>query len=228
MLSVFPKTDVCHIDCSFDVNLCNWKQSTSDNMDWIHWNGSTPSDFTGPSFDHTTGYGYYLYINGQDSEEGDFARLESPANCFTGTHCLQFWYHMYGAAKYMMLRVSVLRDYGLEDVFTIEGDHGDMWYLEKIFLPESDIIQIFIDGVRGEDFRSDVAIDDISFYPGYCTAATTTTTTTVTTKPTGSTVSSTKTTSSPDTPYITDSLMLRLATDTHLPSTQLFLAVHYY
>ncbi|XP_040203661.1 MAM domain-containing protein 2-like [Rana temporaria] len=166
-------------------------------MDWIHWNGSTPSDFTGPSFDHTTGYGYYLYINGQDSEEGDFARLESPANCFTGTHCLEFWYHMYGAAKYMMLRVSVLRDYGLEDVFTIEGDHGDMWYLEKIFLPESDIIQIFIDGVRGEDFRSDVAIDDISFYPGYCTAATTTTTTTVTTKPTGSTVSSTKTTSSP-------------------------------
>lgn len=42
----------------------------------------------------------------------------------------------------MMLRVSVLRDYGLEDVTTIEGDHGDMWYLEKIFLPESDIIQV--------------------------------------------------------------------------------------
>ena len=38
--------------------------------------------------------------------------------------------------------MSVLRDYGLEDVFTIEGDHGDMWYLEKIFLPESDIIQV--------------------------------------------------------------------------------------
>lgn len=49
---------------------------------------------------------------------------------------------MYGTSKYMMLSVAVLRDDGLEFVTTIEGNQGDMWYLEKIFLIESDIIQV--------------------------------------------------------------------------------------
>lgn len=62
MLSLFPKTDLCRIDCSFDVNLCNWKQSKSDNMDWIRWSGSTPSPFTGPSFDHTTGCKWFISL----------------------------------------------------------------------------------------------------------------------------------------------------------------------
>ncbi|KAM4043769.1 IgGFc-binding protein-like [Anomaloglossus baeobatrachus] len=160
--------DKCQIGCSFDTDFCNWKQSKSDNIDWIRWRGATPSDLTGPSFDHTTGDGYYLYIDGQKSKEGDLARLESPANCFTGYQCLRFWYHMYGVAEYMELIVAVLRDDGIEEVVFLDGSYGDMWHLEEIFLPDSDIIQIFIDGRIGEDYRSDVAIDDISLTPGYC------------------------------------------------------------
>ncbi|KAG8540508.1 hypothetical protein GDO81_019163, partial [Engystomops pustulosus] len=178
-----PTPDTCDLDCSFDVNLCNWKQSVNDNMDWIRWRGPTPSSLTGPSYDHTTGNGYYLYIDGRFSNNGNIARLESPENCFTGKHCLRFWYHMYGVADYMQLRVSVLRPDGLEVMFDVMGNKGDVWRLEEIFLPDSDIIKIFIEGFRGEDFRSDVAIDDISLVPGYCTGPSTTTTTTTTSPP---------------------------------------------
>ncbi|XP_072266261.1 IgGFc-binding protein-like [Pyxicephalus adspersus] len=207
--------DKCRFDCSFDEGFCNWKQSVSDNIDWTRWSGPTPSSYTGPSYDHTTGNGYYLFINGQSSNEGDFARLESPAKCFSGPHCLRFWYHMYGVAQNMELKVALLTEDGLEYVSYLKGNHGDIWHLEEIFLPNTDIVQIFIDGVRGEDYRSDVAIDDISVIPGYCTGTTTTTTTTIkstttttiksTTTPTipigtSSTTTSTTTTLKPPTP----------------------------
>ncbi|KAM9316560.1 IgGFc-binding protein-like [Gastrophryne carolinensis] len=192
-------TDICHIDCSFDINLCNWKQSVDDNMDWIRWKGATPSDLTGPSYDHTTGDGYYLFIDGRYGSLGDFARLESPANCFTGSYCLYFWYHMYGSAQSMRLHVSVLRDDGLEIVTQIEGNQGDKWHLEKIYLPSSDIIQIFIDGIIGDDFRSDIAIDDISLVPGYCVDSTVSPSS-ISTSPTTASTTRTKTTGDTLTP----------------------------
>jgi hypothetical protein len=40
--------------CNFDKpDLCGWKQSTRDNKDWTLNNGTTPTDWTGPFFDHT-------------------------------------------------------------------------------------------------------------------------------------------------------------------------------
>ena len=56
--------DVCVSlgDCSFEQGTCSWsnvkgafKANTLDNFDWIMGSGSTPSIFTGPSVDHTTG-----------------------------------------------------------------------------------------------------------------------------------------------------------------------------
>lgn len=44
--------------CDFDYSLCfRWKQSYSDVFNWTRRSGSTPSIDTGPSADHTTGYG---------------------------------------------------------------------------------------------------------------------------------------------------------------------------
>ena len=44
--------------CNFDYKLCyGWQQSSSDVFDWKRHTGSTSSVNTGPSSDHTTGYG---------------------------------------------------------------------------------------------------------------------------------------------------------------------------
>lgn len=41
--------------CTFDINICEWEQATTDNFDWIRHKGPTLTPNTGPSYDHTTG-----------------------------------------------------------------------------------------------------------------------------------------------------------------------------
>ena len=43
--------------CNFDTSMCGFVQDNNDNFDWTRRQGSTPSSDTGPSADHTTGYG---------------------------------------------------------------------------------------------------------------------------------------------------------------------------
>ncbi|KAM4771095.1 IgGFc-binding protein-like [Rhinophrynus dorsalis] len=177
--------DVCHMACSFDNGFCNWKQSHPDILDWIRWKGPTPSESTGPSSDHTTGDGFYLYVDGRNTVCGDNAWLESP-DCFLNTtHCFRFWYHMHGASDDTELIVYVLTDNGLERVSSLYGDAGDAWHLEEILLLNSGHFKIIIEGLLCEERPIDIAIDDISLTKGYCITPTTTSTTTKsTTKPT--------------------------------------------
>jgi len=45
-------------DCDFEKGLCTWVNSLNivdDEFDWTRGSGGTPSGFTGPSTDHTTG-----------------------------------------------------------------------------------------------------------------------------------------------------------------------------
>ena len=39
--------------CNFDVDLCDFEQSTDDDVDWTRQRGGTPSDDTGPDGDRT-------------------------------------------------------------------------------------------------------------------------------------------------------------------------------
>ena len=43
------------IICNFDVSSCGFVQGKDDIFDWTRQNVDTPSQGTGPSFDHTTG-----------------------------------------------------------------------------------------------------------------------------------------------------------------------------
>ena len=48
-------------NCTFERNLCSWTQDNTDQFDWTRTSGSTPSSSTGPSVDHTTGTGKWLF-----------------------------------------------------------------------------------------------------------------------------------------------------------------------
>ncbi|KAL8188327.1 UNVERIFIED_CONTAM: hypothetical protein K2H54_065656, partial [Gekko kuhli] len=165
----------CDFSCSFDVDFCSWTQSDSDSLDWTRHRGPTSSPTTGPSFNHTMGGGYFIYLKGTDGNPGDVAHLVSPTCISHGPHCFRFWYHMYGEARTMALRVYVVSD-GTAPIllWSQTGNQGDRWKQAEVSVPHRGRVQILLEGVLGEDFRSNIAVDDISMTSGCsgsCTAS---------------------------------------------------------
>ncbi|XP_070531537.1 MAM and LDL-receptor class A domain-containing protein 1-like [Ptychodera flava] len=149
--------------CDFDTDMCSYVEDVNDHFDWTRHTGATESGDTGPSGDHTTGSGHYLYIEGSGRNEGDEARLGTAIyNTTTGRGCVRFWYHMYGVDM-GTLNVYVNDDDTLPSgtIFTLSGNQGNAWHFAEVdFLATSRHAVVF-EGVRGTGFRSDLAIDDI-------------------------------------------------------------------
>lgn len=81
--------------CSFEFDLCSWRQCRHDDFDWLIKAGSTPTLGTGPSSDHTLRdpSGHYLYLESSFPQAaGDRARISGPllsrrsSQCKVGRH----------------------------------------------------------------------------------------------------------------------------------------------
>ncbi|XP_072219069.1 uncharacterized protein [Leuresthes tenuis] len=158
---------VCNLDCSFDDGLCSWSQMVTDAFDWTWNSGSTPTLMTGPSADHT-GDGHYVYIEASSVTHGDTARLISSECSETGPQCLQFWYHMYGSADTMGINIYLLQNKKASAAWMKRNDQGNLWHLAQVAIVSTGTFQIIIEGRRGSDDQSDVAIDDLSLHRGLC------------------------------------------------------------
>ncbi|XP_068594204.1 uncharacterized protein wu:fb63a08 isoform X2 [Cebidichthys violaceus] len=167
-----PPHSVCQLNCNFEQDLCQWNQLLTDVFDWTRYSGSTPTMMTGPSSDHTTGDGHYLYIEANSASNGDTARLISSECSDSGPQCLQFWYHMYGSADTMGLHVYLLQNRLADAVFWKRNDQGNMWQLAQVDITTTGAFQIIFEGRIGSNDQSDVAIDDVSLHHGHCTVAT--------------------------------------------------------
>ena len=67
--------------------------------------------------------GYYMYIETSSPRvQGDYARLTSPMQQFSGFMCLRFFYHMYGATI-GRLYVTI----NGRSVFSRSGNQGNKW-----------------------------------------------------------------------------------------------------
>ncbi|XP_028986820.1 zonadhesin isoform X2 [Betta splendens] len=159
---------VCTMDCDFEQDLCEWSQTPTDAFDWTRQRGSTPTTMTGPSSDHTTGSGHYLYIEASSVTHGDTARIISTECSDSGPQCLQFWYHMYGSADTMGLHVYLYQDRVANAVWRKRNDQGNMWHLAQVDITTTGAFQVIFEGRRGSTDLSDVAIDDIRLYRGVC------------------------------------------------------------
>lgn len=79
-----------HGRCSFEFDLCSWRQSQADDFDWLIKAGSTPTVGTGPSNDHTLRdpSGHYLYLESSFPQVfGDTARIVGPLLSSRSSHC---------------------------------------------------------------------------------------------------------------------------------------------
>jgi hypothetical protein len=149
-----------------------WSNETSDDFDWLVLSGSTPSNNTGPSGDHTTGSGYYMYTEATNpnnpNKRADLITPNFDLSSFADAE-LGFWYHMYDNTvnDYMgTLHLDVfLDDVWIEDaMIPISGNQGDLWHEQVVDLTAyaGEIIKLRFRGITGSGYASDIAIDDFS------------------------------------------------------------------
>lgn len=152
-----------------------WEQSTIDEADWTVLAGPTPSrkhpqaGTTGAEIDHTKGdsTGKYLYVEASGENNNKRFDLLSPPfdlkGC--GKPQLSFWYHMYADSGRMGdLNVDLLLGQRDRTLLTISGNQGDSWQKAEIDLSswEGKTIQLRFRGNSGENWESDICIDDIA------------------------------------------------------------------
>ena len=76
--------------CSFEFDLCSWRQCKEDGFDWLIKAGCTPTFGTGPSNDHTLRdpSGHYLYLESSFPHSvGDIARISGPLLSHRSSQC---------------------------------------------------------------------------------------------------------------------------------------------
>ncbi|XP_078575827.1 uncharacterized protein LOC144861701 [Branchiostoma floridae x Branchiostoma japonicum] len=157
--------------CDFEANLCQYTQDTTHDVQWARYSGITRSRDTGPTGDHTTGSGYYMNVEATHSQQGDIARLISPTYLLqTGSQCLLFWAHMYGSQT-GTLRVSVIAGGTTTEIWSRSGNQGNQWFSVYVSIPAAGSCQVIFEGVRGNGFRGDIAIDDVSILREACPVA---------------------------------------------------------
>lgn len=155
-------------DCTFDQTTCGWSNGADSTLQWTRTTGGTPSSGTGPSGDHTNGVdGYYMFTESSSPNYPQKAfRLESPRFSISSDATLSFWYHMAGSG---MGRLEVHTNTGSggvwEESWHKSGPQGASWQLASLQVPAVATIVQFR-GITGADYKSDMAIDDISLQEG--------------------------------------------------------------
>ncbi|XP_055065041.2 MAM domain-containing protein 2 [Misgurnus anguillicaudatus] len=156
--------------CNFEAGFCGYSQDKADTGDWILARGPTPTSYTGPRGDHTTGVGHYLHIEASLMLPGNKARLlSSSLRGSREPQCLQFYYHMYGSGT-GQLSVYLHTGQDSEDklLWHRYGEQGVSWLRASITYQYDQQHQIVFEAMRGASVRSDIAIDDVVFERGPC------------------------------------------------------------
>jgi hypothetical protein len=128
--------------------------------------GSTPNSYyTGPSGDHTTGSGKYVYGEGSYGTSGATAYSQSPCMDLTGLSAPQliFWYHMRGNN---VGTFTVQMWYGGQwiDIWTKSGAQGSAWHKAIINLAPYKSITQFRFKTSHTNYSSDMAFDDVKVW----------------------------------------------------------------
>ncbi|ULC60696.1 T9SS type A sorting domain-containing protein [Flaviramulus sp. BrNp1-15] len=171
-ISTFPYSE------SFETNLGDWSQGTSDEIDWTRFSGLTPSN-TGGNPANTTGPStasdgtFYLYTESSGTANNKIAYLLSPCFDLSGYENaqLEFDFHMFGTNMgTLSLEVSTDNGTNYTPLFSRTGNHptqnanADSWITEPIDLSayNGQTIKLRFHGLTGSDYTSDISIDNIN------------------------------------------------------------------
>ncbi|KAG5888425.1 hypothetical protein JTB14_020200 [Gonioctena quinquepunctata] len=171
--------------CSFEEDWCGWQNDNIKTLEWTRHNGSTPTNFTGPSFDHTykNATGVYVYVNmlKENALFASTATLRSvdfnppprvhgnSSSRFFNSCAIRFYLHKTGKHKSAILvqvtELKLSENVTTELTFTY-NDQGDQWIRQVFNLPNiTHRYFISFEAKKGLRYMSDVAIDDVSLSP---------------------------------------------------------------
>jgi hypothetical protein len=148
-----------------------WSGSPTGSLTQYSWRantGSTSYTNTGPTGDHTSGSGVYMYTESRYGSAGSTAYLNSPCIDLSGyvTPALQYWYHFYGSNINRMY-VEVNDGSGWVRVDSIIGQQQTSrtapWNSRNVDLSAfaGMTIQLRFVGIRGSGTAGNMAIDDV-------------------------------------------------------------------
>ncbi|MFQ5584048.1 MAG: choice-of-anchor D domain-containing protein, partial [Calditrichia bacterium] len=170
--NVFPHRENLEHNGSLPVGWLQGVNGVEDDFDWTVNVGTTPSPSTGPIGDNTTGMGYYLFTEASiPNNPFKIAHLITPDIDLSGLTYpyISFWYHMFGFSM-GELHVDVwdgttwINDVMIPLVGQQQINQSDP-YLEKNFISlipyVGSTVKVRFRAVTGNDFASDMAIDDI-------------------------------------------------------------------
>ncbi|VDH95309.1 corin [Mytilus galloprovincialis] len=177
--------DICDpmnaVSCIFESPyLCGYtvlsNSSLTNEYKWLWTSGETPSFYTGPKTDHTTGtpQGHYMYAEGNDGTHGDQARMASIYFLTTTNQSLTFFFHMFLAqyTKTGGLQIALTEDGSdIENVIWFHNESsGEPWISGCVDLPANQNLSIiFISNRHSLSIQdADIAVDDIALRDGLC------------------------------------------------------------
>ncbi|CAK9818713.1 ALK tyrosine kinase receptor [Anthophora plagiata] len=170
--------------CNFEHGWCGWRNVPGRPLNWTLHRGATPSEKTGPSYDHTyrNASGTYAYVNmSKQVVYGSRGTIESPLYNPTPPYSsdktsryyrscqVRFFYHQYGvhsgSLELYLVQVKPHQNHS-ESLWRSYGDKSDVWYSQAIVLPDIRY-RYFIqfEASRSYSSKGDVAIDDFSLSP---------------------------------------------------------------
>ncbi|XP_071962281.1 uncharacterized protein [Antedon mediterranea] len=168
--------DEASVVCTFEIDPCGYVQDKTDDTDMIYNHGTSwlrqVDGSTGPTSDHTNGIetNFYMILMNVpgliDLQPEDKARLISPCYTISSWVRIQFFYHMYGVGMGTLNVYSSNCEQFSEKriLISISGNQGDEWREGSRTAHAEGGVQFTFEAVRGSDYTSDIAIDDIALY----------------------------------------------------------------
>ncbi len=156
------------IDCPTLTGV--WKNSITDDIDWIVNSGSTVTSGTGPTNDANFN-GQYIYLESSGTcRPGKEAILQSDCievDASTGICHFSFFYHMFGNNVNALFLEITTDGINWVNLWQQTGNQGEEWIRQYINLTPYDgsIVQFRFRGISAAlNFRGDIALDRLTFY----------------------------------------------------------------
>ena len=147
----------------FESGIGDWSQDETDDFDWTHQTGMTPTNVTGP--DSASEGTYYYYIEA-DANNNNTANLNGPCLNLKDANLqnaqISFSYHMFGSFTGSLNLKAKTPNGTWTSIWSKSGNQGG-WHRDTVNLLTyiNDTLQLQFEGTIGGGNTSDIAIDDI-------------------------------------------------------------------